>query len=203
MPTRSHTPSHRSPRLPRFVRAPARLVARLLDRLNELAASGWSGTAALLWGGLQSSVVPGPSDAVLIPLGLAEPKRAIPLALWTIVGSVVGALVAYGIGAVAFESVGLPLLTGLGITHAQLARLDTLFAEHAWLVVALGSLPLFSSKATAIVAGALGMRLDEFVLVTLVVRGSRFFAEGLVLRFAGDWARRRIARRAPIAADRG
>jgi membrane protein YqaA with SNARE-associated domain len=171
------------------------LTAALLRMLNRLAESGWSGTAAAAWSLLQSSVVPGPSDAVLIPLGLADPRKAIPLSLWTIAGSVVGALIGYGIGALAYDSIGLPLLTWLGVTSSQLAQVSALVREKGWLVIALGSLPLLSSKAAAIVAGAFGMPTGEFVLVTLVVRGGRFLVEGLLLRFAGGWVKRWVSRR--------
>jgi membrane protein YqaA with SNARE-associated domain len=78
------------------------------------------------------------------------------------------------------------------VSHRQLAHLDHLFAERGWLVVALASLPLLSSKAAAIVAGAFRMPVEEFLLVTLAVRGGRFLVEGLALRFAGSWVRRWI-----------
>jgi membrane protein YqaA with SNARE-associated domain len=175
--------------------APARAIARVLALLNRWAESGWSGAAAAVWALLQSSVVPGPSDAVLIPLGLADPKKALTLAFWTIVGSTLGALAAYWIGAVAYDSVGLPLLTWLGVGHDQLARIEEMFAQRGWIVVALASLPMLSSKAAAIIAGAFGLPVGQFLVITLAVRGGRFVAEGLVLRFAGGWVKKRLASR--------
>jgi membrane protein YqaA with SNARE-associated domain len=160
--------------------------------LNQWAESGWGGAAAAVWGILQSSILPGPSDAVLIPLGLADPKKALSLAFWTVIGSAIGSLIAYWVGALAYDSIGLPLLTWLGVGQAKLAEIEAMFDRSGWLVVALASLPLLSSKAAAILAGAFGMPVAQFLLVTLAVRGGRFMIEGLLLRFAGGWVATKI-----------
>lgn len=174
--------------------ATRRVALGVLGVLHRWAESGWSGAAAFTWGVLQSAVLPGPSDAVLIPLALADRRRALPLTGWTILGAITGALVAYAMGALAYHSVGLPVLTWLGVTAEHLRHIDALMRTRGWLVVALASLPLGSSKAAAIVAGAFAMPLGEFALVTLVVRGGRFVLEGLLLRFAGGWVARRLGR---------
>lgn len=173
---------------------PRRVAIRVLTVLHRWAESGWSGAAAFTWSVLQSAVLPGPSDAVLIPLALADRKRALPLTGWTIFGAITGALAAYAIGALAYHSVGLPVLTWLGVTPEHLVHIDALMRARGWLVVAVASLPLGSSKAAAIVAGAFAMPVAEFAVVTLVVRGGRFAVEGLLLRFAGGWVARRLGR---------
>lgn len=184
-------PSRAAPE-PMSPRRTARLVAAVLGTLVQWAESGWSGAAALAWSLLQSSVVPGPSDAVLIPLAVADPRRAIRLSLWTVAGSVLGALIAYGIGALAYASVGLPVLHWLGVTSERLAHIEALFTANRRWFVAVASLPLLSSKAAAVVAGAFGMPVGEFAAITLLVRGGRFIGEGLILRFAGHLLRRRV-----------
>lgn len=179
----------------RILDLPRRLVERLLTVLYGWAESGWSGVAAATWAVLQSAIIPGPSDAVLISLGLADPKRAPALAAWTVAGSVVGALIAYAIGALAFQSLGVPILGWLGVDAAHLEHISALLARRGWLIVALGSLPLLSSKATAIVAGGFGFALPPFIVVTAAVRGGRFVIEGLIIRFAGERLREWLARR--------
>lgn len=188
-PTPAPVPSASPPGRPK---RPIRLVAPLLNTLTRWAESGWSGAAAITWSLLQSSVVPGPSDAVLIPLAVADPKRAIRLSLWTVAGSVLGALAGYGIGALAFPSIGMPVLHWLGVTPERLAQIEGLFAANARWFVAVASLPLLSSKAAAVVAGAFGMPVAEFAAITLLVRGGRFIVEGLLLRFAGHLLRRHL-----------
>src|SRR5919202_5438463 len=81
-------------------------AVRALARLHRLAEAGWAATAVSVWAFLQASVVPGPVDVVLVPLGLADPKRAWRFAWSAVLGSVLGAFVAYVVGAVAFESIG-------------------------------------------------------------------------------------------------
>ncbi len=179
----------------RAPRGVPRVIVRLVRTLNGWAESGWAGPAAGAWAFAQSSVVPGPSETLLIPLGLADPRKAIRLAWWTVLGSVLGAMIAYAIGALAYDTVGQPLLLWLGLTAERLEHIRVLFAERGWLIVALGSLPLLSSKATAIVAGAFGFSFAEFVAATLLVRGVRFLLVGILLRFAGDWVRRWWERR--------
>src|SRR5919202_1459560 len=80
-----------------------RRVLRLVATLHDWAESGWSKSATAAWGALQGSVVPGPADGLLIPLGLADPRRAYTLAIWALVGSCVGATGAYLLGAHAFD----------------------------------------------------------------------------------------------------
>jgi membrane protein YqaA with SNARE-associated domain len=171
----------------------------VLGVLYRWAESGWSEVVAVLWALLQSSVVPGPSDAVLVPLGLADPKKALPLAFWTIVGSTIGALIAYWIGAAAYDSIGLPLLNWLGVGNDQIARIEAMFAQRGWLVIAFASLPLLPSKGAGIIAGAFGLPVAQFIAVNLTVRGGRFLITGLLLRFAGGWMAKRVGRLVPGA----
>jgi membrane protein YqaA with SNARE-associated domain len=176
-----------------------RAVGNLFGVLYRWAESGWSRSAVGTWALLQSSVVPGPSDALLVPLGLADPKKSFDLAFWATLGSVLGALAAYAIGALAFDQLGAPLLSFLGVGDRALERIGALFEEKGWLVVVLGSLPLLSTKATCIAAGAFGVPLGEFTLAVSAVRAARFFLTALLLRLAGTqiarWIEGKVRRR--------
>src|SRR5919199_2855900 len=116
-------------------------IARLLEVLHNWAESGWSRSAIATWGVLNGSVVPGPSDAVFAPLGLTDPRRAYEFAWWAVGGAVVGGLIAYAIGALAFDNVGRPILGWLGFGPSDLEATHALFARRGWLVVVIGSLP--------------------------------------------------------------
>src|SRR4051812_38990017 len=104
-----------------------RALVALIARLHRWAESGSAGGAVCTWSCLQGSIVPGPSEALFLPLGLADPRRALRLAAWAAVGAVAGGLVAYAIGAFAFESVGRPLLSLFGIGPARWDQLAGLF----------------------------------------------------------------------------
>ena len=99
--------------------APRSLLGRLLDVMNALyrwAESGWSRTAVFIWGVLQGAVVPGPADGLVIPLTIADPRRAYKLAVSAMVGSIIGGIGAWYIGSHLFAEVGTMVLGWLGMT---------------------------------------------------------------------------------------
>jgi membrane protein YqaA with SNARE-associated domain len=176
----------------------------LLARLHRWAESGHAGAAVCTWNALQGSVVPGPSEGLLVPLGLADGRRAPALALWAALGATVGGLGAWAIGAFAFESVGRPLVSLFGVGPARWAQLEGLFRRHGALLVVLSTLSPLSTKFVSIGAGAFGVPFLPFALSLAAGRLGRFGLVGLVLRFAGDrltgWLERRLGR--PVGAVR-
>jgi membrane protein YqaA with SNARE-associated domain len=176
-----------------------RRIARLLEILHDWAESGWSRSAIATWGVLNGSVVPGPSDAVFAPLGLTDPKRVYEFALWAIGGAVVGGLIAYAIGALAFDNVGRPILGWLGFGPSDLEATRALFARRGWLVVVIGSLPLVSPKLVSIAAGAFGVPFWQFALAIFGVRLVRAMIVATLIRYAGTgvtkWVERHVGHR--------
>ncbi len=165
-------------------------IAKLFALLDSWAKSGWAGPAVAAWGLLQSSILPGPSDTVFLPLALAEPKRAPALGFWAAAGAVTGSVIAYTIGALAFSTIGVPLLGLLGVDQTELAHFQARFATEGWILILLGSLPLFSSKLIGMVAGGLGYPIWTFLALTTLVRGVRFPVTGLLIRMGGPYINR-------------
>src|SRR5215203_5767620 len=106
------------------------MLSRAIAALHRWAESGWSGAATATWEVMQSSVVPGPSGAVFAPLAVADPPRAPRLALWGLAGAVAGGCIAYLIGAHAFDALGRPMLSVLGIGEAGIAASEAMFERH-------------------------------------------------------------------------
>jgi membrane protein YqaA with SNARE-associated domain len=190
--SRSHPAEHRAGGVGNRVR---RALMALIARLHRWAESGAAGPAVCVWSTMQGSVVPGPSEALFLPLGLADPPRALPLAAWATAGATVGGLFAYAIGAFAFDSVGAPLLGLFGVGPPMLARLEGLFETRGAEIILLSTLSPISTKLVCIGAGAFGVPFPEFALALVAGRAARFFAIGLVLRFAGEGLMRRIEKR--------
>ncbi|MDZ7629991.1 MAG: VTT domain-containing protein [Gemmatimonadaceae bacterium] len=138
--------------------------------------------ATFLWNLGQGSVVPGPAELLLLPLGLADPAKAWPLALAATTGSVLGGCIAYGLGAVAFASVGQPLLSMLGVSDAMLTRGMALMVEYGWLFIVGSTLTPISAKAVSIGAGAVGMPFPIFVSALTVGRVLRFSIDAVLIR---------------------
>ena len=163
---------------------------RLLARLHDWAESGWAGAAVGTWGLMQGSVVPGPSEGLLLPLGLADPRRAVYLAGWATAGSTVGGFIAYAIGAQAVAGGGGAVLDWVGVGRGVLEARRGLFEDHGWKLVLLSTMSPVPTKLICIGAGTFGVPFWSFALALFAGRGLRFLAVGLLLRFAGE----RVAR---------
>ncbi len=139
----------------------------------------------MTWGVLQGSVLMGPADALLAPLGLSDPRTVFSLAVCAIIGSTLGGLIAFGIGAFAFDGIGVPLLHLIGAGPQELASIQALFAERGWMVVLLSWVTPVPAKVVSMAAGAFGMPFAQFSLALLGARTSRTFVVAMLLRFAG------------------
>lgn len=171
------------------------LLKRVLATLHRWAESGWAGPVVGLWGLLQSSFVPGPSDALLIPLGLADPRKVYRLAGWAAVSATLGGVIVYSVGASASTETGRELLGQLGISARMLDSMIDGFARHGWWLVFFGAIGPLSAKLVSAVAGMLGMSLPIFVGSLALGRAVRFFALAVMIHAGGErlqeWVRRR------------
>ena len=173
----------------------SRVAVGALARLHRVAEAGWATTAVGSWAFLQASIVPGPVDGVLVPLGLADPQRAWRFAGSALLGCTLGALVAYAIGALAFESVGRALLGWLGVSGPEVEQFRSAFKEKGLWLVLLSTVTPLSSKLVAIGAGAFGVPLIPFAATIAAGRGVRYAVVAAVVRYFGDHAERYIERR--------
>lgn len=169
-------------------------IRRLIGTLHDWAESGWAGPAVLAWNVAQGSVVPGPADALLAPLGLADPPRVWRLVAWAILGSMLGGLIAYAIGRYAFEDVGIPVMRLFGVGAGELDYLARQFQRHGWMFIIVSSIAPISTKIVCIAAGAFGMPLAFFAFALAVGRAVRFLVVATAVRFAGERMNRWIAR---------
>jgi membrane protein YqaA with SNARE-associated domain len=147
------------------------------------------------WAFLQASFVPGPVDGVLVPLGLADPRRAWRFAWSALVGGTLGGIVAYTVGTLAFESVGRVILGWLGVATPEVEQFRATFKDKGlWLVLVSTVTPL-PAKLVAIAAGAFGVPVLPFVATIILGRGVRFGVVAAVVRYFGDRVERYIERR--------
>jgi membrane protein YqaA with SNARE-associated domain len=170
-------------------------AVRALAHLHRLAEAGWAATAVGAWAFLQASVVPGPVDGVIVPLGLADPQRVWRFAWSALVGSTLGALVAYTIGTLAFEGVGRTVLGWLGVAGPEIAQFRAMFKEKGLWLVLLSAVTPLSGKFVAIAGGAFGIPVLPFLATTLIGRGIRYGVVAAVVRYFGDRVERYIEKR--------
>ena len=142
---------------------------------------------------IESSFFPIPPDALLIPMILANPRRAWLYAGVAMLASVLGGLFGYLIGAFAFEQIGQPVLESLGKTRATLEYSERFNAVGFWTVLTAGVTPL-PFKVITIMSGATAMPIGLFLTTAFIARGIRFFAVATLLWFFGDRIRYFIER---------
>ena len=175
-----------------------RFFIDLLGRLHEWAEAGWAPQATAAWGAMQGSVVPGPADALIVPLGIADPPRVGRLAIAATLGATLGGVIAWLIGVHAFEEVGRPLLHLLGIEDGTIASSERLFDERGWMIVAFATVTPIPSKLVCIAAGAFGVPFLPFTLALGGGRGVRFAVIAFGVRYAGErlerWKRKWMRR---------
>ncbi|WP_397544556.1 VTT domain-containing protein [Roseovarius salis] len=148
---------------------------------------------------IESSVFPIPPDVLMIPMILARPNRAWLIAGVALVSSVLGGLLGYAIGALAYEELGRPILEALGKGEAMEA-FNTRFNDFGfWAVLTAGVTP-FPYKVITIMSGWTGMPLLTFMATSVLARGLRFFLVAALLWKFGTPIRDFIERRLGLMA---
>lgn len=143
---------------------------------------------------VESSVFPIPPDVLMIPMILAAPRRAFVIAAVATVTSVLGGLFGYWIGAVAFDTLGRPVLDFYGKTENFATFAENYNAWGAWAVLIAGVTP-FPYKVITILSGSTGLSLPVFMVASIVARGLRFFLVAALLWRYGAPIRDFIERR--------
>ncbi|HYP58346.1 MAG TPA: YqaA family protein [Beijerinckia sp.] len=133
----------------------------------------------------ESSFFPVPPDAILIPMSVAQPKRAWFYALICTIGSVLGALLGYAIGALLFETVGKWLINLYGY-GPRIEEMRALYAQWGWAVILIKGLTPIPFKIVTITSGLMAYSLPLFVALCFVTRGARFFIEAVLLNYYGE-----------------
>ncbi|WP_127104540.1 YqaA family protein [Pararhodobacter zhoushanensis] len=133
---------------------------------------------------LESSVFPIPPDALMIPMIIAMPRRAFTIAAVATIASVLGGLLGYAIGALAYEQIGQPILASLGKADAMI-EFNQRFADLSFWPVLIAGLTPFPYKVITIMSGWTGLPLGTFIITSIVARAGRFFLVAGLLYYFG------------------
>lgn len=132
---------------------------------------------------VESSFFPIPPDVMLAPMCLAQPEKAWRFAWLTTLTSVLGGLLGYLIGMLAFASIEPWLQTSKYWAPYQTAL--AWFGEWGVLAVFIAGFSPIPYKVFTIAAGVLSMALLPFTLASFVGRGARFFLVAGLMRWGG------------------
>ncbi len=149
--------------------------------VEGFADSPWSIVALFANSFSDALFFPIPPDPLLIAISLPQRHMAIWLALLTTAASVVGAVAGYWLG----RRFGRPALYQMA-KESAVHRVESMFERYgAWAVIMAAITPL-PYKVFAISAGVLNMDLRRFVLASVVGRGIRFLAIGVLITVFGE-----------------
>ncbi len=177
------------------------MLKNLYDWVLSLAArksaEAWLAFIAVI----ESSVFLVPADVLFLPMALAQPKRAYRYALIATTGSVIGGILGYMLGSLAFESIIKPMLNFYGeLAHFEQMKACTSNQTLLILLVTSGLAHLPPIKIVTILAGVAQINFVFFVVSCILARGARFFALAYALRRWGEPIRGFIERRLGLIA---
>lgn len=142
----------------------------------------------------ESSFFPIPPDAMIIPMVLAQPKKAWRIATVAMVSSVVGGLFGYAIGYFLYETAGQWLIDFYGLQGGFDSFREQFNRYGFWIILVKGATPI-PYKIVTIACGIAQYSLGMFILASVITRGARFFAVAALLRRYGEPIREFIERR--------
>lgn len=156
------------------------LVSRLMDACRGPKALWALGVLSFL----ESSFLPVPIDIAMVPICLARPKELWKIILVGAIGSFLGALVGYMIGVFLMETIGAFLVSVYGGSEA-LMKIEALYHESGWKVIAIAGLTPLPFKVATLAAGAASMPFAAFALSVFLVRLARFAMIAAVVAIFG------------------
>ena len=134
---------------------------------------------------IEAIFFPIPPDVLLIPMILANIKRAWLYAFVTTTTSVIGGLVGYAIGYLAYEQIAEPLLLSLG-KQAAMSLFSSSINENGFLIVLTAGISPIPFKVVSVMSGFTQMPLFVFLLSALLGRATRFFVVATLLKYYGE-----------------
>jgi membrane protein YqaA with SNARE-associated domain len=142
----------------------------------------------------EASFFPIPPDALLIPMALAQPRKAFWFALICTLGSVLGGALGYAIGFFLLDKLAQPIIH-LYHYEAAFENFQAKFAQYGvWVILIKGLTPI-PYKIVTIAAGAAAFSFPLFMGASVITRGGRFFLLATLLRIFGEPVREFIERR--------
>lgn len=179
--------------------APARRgpLRRLYDWVLHWADTPYAVPALFLLAFTESSFFPIPPDVLLIAMCIGYVQRSYRFAFWCAIGSVLGGMAGYGIGAFFWEQTKEFWFHVPGITPHSVERVTELYQLYDFWIVFVAAFTPIPYKVITILAGVCSINFPMFVLASAVGRSARFFLVAWLFRHFGppikDFIERRFA----------
>ena len=165
--------------------SPFTMLRRLYDWIMRLAAHRHAQWYLAVVSFIESSVFPVPPDAMLVPMTLAKPEKAWRYATICTIASVLGGLLGYAIGLLAFDTIGQWILSAYNLGD-KFSDFQQKFNEWGLPIVFFAGLTPFPYKVITLMGGWTQMALPIFIAASVVSRGMRFYLVCGLLYYFGD-----------------
>jgi len=139
----------------------------------------------------ESSFFPLPPDLILVPMSLAEPKRAWYFAALCTVASVAGGALGYAFGSLFYDTIGQWLIQLYGYGE-KMEAMRAFYAQWGAIFILVKGLTPIPYKLVTIVSGLMAYNFPLFIGLSLITRGARFFLLAAALNHFGDPIREKL-----------
>ena len=133
---------------------------------------------------IEAIFFPIPPDILLIPMILANIQKAWFYAFVATITSVMGGLVGYAVGFLAYSEIAEPLLISLGKQSAMILFSNSI-NENGFLIVLTAGISPIPFKVVSIMSGFTQMPLLVFLVSAMLGRATRFFVVATLLKYYG------------------
>ena len=134
---------------------------------------------------IEAIFFPIPPDILLIPMILANIQKAWFYAFVATITSVMGGLVGYAVGFLAYSEIAEPLLISLGKQSAMILFSNSI-NENGFLIVLTAGISPIPFKVVSIMSGFTQMPPLVFLVSAMLGRATRFFVVATLLKYYGE-----------------
>ena len=134
---------------------------------------------------IEAIFFPIPPDILLIPMILANIQKAWFYAFVATITSVMGGLIGYAVGFLAYSEIAEPLLISLGKQSAMILFSNSI-NENGFLIVLTAGISPIPFKVVSIMSGFTQMPLLVFLVSAMLGRATRFFVVATLLKYYGE-----------------
>ena len=153
---------------------------KLITKILDNSAKPWYAWVVFLMTVFESVFLFVPPEVFMTPAIVADKKRAIPITIAASIGSVVGGAIAYMIGYLVFDTVGVWLIEHFAsMEKFELTKI--LFTKYGVLIIIGTAITPVPYKLLAICAGFLNYNILLFLGISAIFRTGRFAVIGFLL----------------------
>ncbi len=177
----------------RLLMWPSRIMRKMYDWVLK-----WAETKQALWALFilafaESSFFPIPPDVLLIAMAVATPLKGLRYAAVATLGSALGGMLGYVIGAELYDAIGRHIIAFYHL-ESQWETVMASYQKNAFLLVAGAGFTPIPYKVFTIAGGACRIYFPTMVLASVLSRGARFGLVAGLIRVFGPGVKQLIDR---------